>query len=150
MRAWIMVGLAVVVLGAGFLAGCVDEVLDPELDFEVLEVKTAAVSPPPVSIDAPNGSQYILVQVRVINQNEDNDLTVFPGSFEVDDNNVTVEEGKYLANTDERDIGDSLRIDPGEEKTFWVIFEVEDGIVMEYIRYVGTLDEPVERDMPNY
>ncbi|MGA1821870.1 MAG: DUF4352 domain-containing protein [Thermoplasmatota archaeon] len=150
MKPWIMLGLAVVVLGVGFLAGCIDEVLDPDLEFEVQEVKTGTVSPPPVSMNVTNGSHYLFVEVRVINQNEDNDITIFPGSFEVDDNDVTTEEGRYLANEDERDIGGSIRIDPGEEKTFWVIFEVDDGIVMKYIRYVGTLDEPVERELPSY
>lgn len=149
MKLWIIIGLAVSVLGAGFMAGCLDEVVDPDLEYEVLEIYTNQTSPAPVSDSAESGQHFLYVKVSVENLNEENDLTIGPGTFTVDDNNSTVEEGEYLANDQKRDI-DTIRVDPEETKTFWVIFEVEDGIVMEYIRYEGTLDEPKELELPEY
>ena len=150
MKAWTWIGIAALVMVAGFLAGCLDEVLDPDVDFSINEAKTAEVSPPPVSVNATDGHHYVFVNITFINDNDDTDVILGPGSFTLDDNNVTTVDGKYLANLNGRDIGDSISVDPGSEKTFWVIFEVQDGLVMEYMRYEGPTDEPVEKEMPNY
>ena len=150
MRSIYLIGMAFLVIGAGIIAGCVEEVLDPDLDFKVLEVTTNSTSPVPEPETADNGTHFLWVKVRVENQNENNDLTVTPTFFTVDNNADVEEEGKHLANgTSMRKIT-SLRIDPGTEKEFWVIFNVPDGETMEYIRYIGSLDEPIEKDMPSY
>ncbi|MEA3558607.1 MAG: DUF4352 domain-containing protein [Candidatus Thermoplasmatota archaeon] len=150
MRPIYLIGMAVLVMGAGIIAGCVEEVMDPNLDFSVLEVNTNSTSPTPEPETADNGTHFLWVKVRVDNQNENNDLTVTPAFFTVDNNADVEEEGKYLANgTSKRGIS-TIRIDPGLQKEFWVIFNVQDGKTMNYIRYVGSLDEPIEKDMPSY
>lgn len=149
MRVVLLIGLAVLVVGGGIIAGCLDEVLDPDLDFEVLEANTNTTSPPPAPETAENGTHFLWVKVRVENQNENNDLTIAPGFFTVDDNADIEEEGEFLANDNARNI-DSIRVDPGLSKDFWVIFRLPEDSQMEYIRYKGTLDEPVEKELPDY
>lgn len=150
MRPIYLIGMAIMVIGAGIIAGCVDEVIDPDLNFSVIEVAKNQTSPVPEPETAENGSHYLWIKVRVDNQNENSDLTITPGFFTADNNGDVEEEGKYLANgTSMRKIN-SIRIDPGTKKTFWVVFLVDDGVTMEYIRYVGSLDEPIEKELPSY
>ncbi|MGA1792925.1 MAG: hypothetical protein ACMUHM_03150 [Thermoplasmatota archaeon] len=150
MKAVYMLGLAALVIGAGLLAGCVEEVADPDLTFSVVEVRTNATSPNPNGESADPGHHWLYVKVKVNNLNERNDLTVFPGTFYADDN-VTEYTGEYLANGSSIRRIDSIRIDPNTNKEFWVIFgQIPDGDKMVFIRYRGTLDEPVEKKLPDY
>jgi hypothetical protein len=149
MKTVYMLGLAAIVLGAGLLVGCVDEALDPELNFKVLEVNTNTASPNPGSVNATEGNHFVYVKVEMKNKNEDLDLTIVPESFSADDNATEVE-GSYLANESTVRNIDSIRVDADTDKVFWVIFEVPDGTKLTYIRYRGTLDEPVEKEMPDY
>jgi hypothetical protein len=149
MKAVYMLGLAAMVIGAALLAGCVEEVLDPDLDFEVLDVYTNQTSPNPNGVNATDDHHFVYVQVEMENKNDELDLTIAGGSFYADDN-VTEVTGMYLANGSTVRRIDSIRIDADTSKTFWVIFEVPDGTKLTYIRYRGTLDEPVEKMMPSY
>ncbi len=143
-----MLGLAALVIGAGLLAGCVEEVLDPDLDFEVLDVYTNLSSPNPNS-ENETGFHHVYVKVDMENKNKELDITIAGASFYADDNATEVT-GTYLANeTTVRRI-DSIRIDANTNKAFWVVFKVPDGTTLTYIRYRGTLDEPVEKNMPPY
>ena len=148
MKGIYMVGLVALILGGGLIVGCLEDVLDPELDFEVLETMESNTAPPPGNDTAEDGNQFLYVKVRVENQNEEDeaDLTIWPGSFKVDNNADVDEEGSYLANENDRRI-DSIRVDPETTKTFWVVFEVPEDQDMVYIRYVGTLDEPIEKEL---
>ncbi len=141
--------MAVLILGAGLMAGCTDQIADPDLDFHILEVTTNSTSPNPESVEADGGYHFVYVKVRVENENKDADLTIIPKTFTLDDNSSTEVKGKYLANTDMRRI-DSIRVDAIDEKIFWVIFQVPEDEDMLYMRYRGTLDEPVEKKMPDY
>jgi len=149
MRTMILIALGVLVLGGALTAGCLDQVLDPEMDFRVLEVGTNRTSPTPMSVNATNGNTFLWVKVSVENLNENVDLTVGPRMFSVDDNERTEERGEFMANMDRRRL-DTIRVDPMEEKTIWVLFEVPLNATMSYIRFRGTLDEPVEHIMPEY
>jgi len=149
MKIWQFGALAALVLGAGLMAGCIDQVADPELDFHIMEVATNTTSPNPGSEAAEQGYHFVYVKVRVENLNKDADLTIAPKTFTLDDNSTVEEKGEYMANLELRRI-DSIRVDPMDEKIFWVIFEVPDGTRMLYMRYKGTLDEPIEKDMPDY
>lgn len=149
MKAVYILGLAALVIGAGLLAGCVEEVLDPDLDFQVLDVYTNMTSPNPNSVNATEGHHFVYVHVEMENKNKELDLTITGSSFYVDDN-VTEVTGSYMANGSTIRRIDSIRVDADTQKTFWVIFEVPDGTQLTYIRYRGTLDEPVERNMPSY
>ncbi len=33
---------------------------------------------------------------------------------------------------------------------FWVVFKVPEDATMLYMRYIGTLDEPIEQKLPEY
>jgi hypothetical protein len=149
MKTVYMLGLAAIVLGAGLLAGCVDEALDPELNFKVLEVNTNTVSPNPGGVNATDGNHYVDVKVEMKNKNDDLDLTILPESLSADDNETEVT-GSYLANVSTVRGIESIRVDADTDKIFWVIFEVPDGTKLTYIRFRGTLDEPVEKEMPSY
>jgi hypothetical protein len=149
MKAVYMLGLAAIVIGAGLLAGCVDEALDPELNFKVLEVNTNTASPNPNSVNATDGNHFVYVKVEMKNKNDDLDLTILPEMFSADDNSTEVT-GSYLANVSTVRGIESIRVDADTDKVFWVIFEVPDGTKLTYIRYRGTLDEPVEKEMPSY
>ena len=149
MKAIYLLGLAALVLGAGLFAGCIDEVVDPTLNFSVLDVMINESSPNPNSIPALNGSHFVYVKVKVNNQNENSDLVIAPVSFFADDN-MTEVEGSFLANQSTLRRIDSITVDPKSFKEFWVIFEVPDGTKLIYIRYRGTLDEPIEKKMPDY
>ena len=96
MKAVYMLGLAALVIGAGLLAGCVDEVLDPDLDFEVLDVTTNLSSPNPNS-ENETGFHHVYVKVDMENKNKEIDITIAGASFYADDN-VTEVTGQYLAN----------------------------------------------------
>jgi len=144
-----MLGLAALVIGAGLLAGCVEEVLDPDLDFEVLSAYTNNTSPNPNGINATDGFHFVYVKVEMENKNKELDITIAGASFYADDN-VTEVTGQYIANGSTIRRIDSIRVDADTSKIFWVIFEVPDGTTLTYIRYRGTLDEPVERNMPTY
>lgn len=148
MKLWILGALAAII-GAGLMAGCIDQVADPELDFHVMEVQTNTTSPNPGAEEVESGHHFLYVKVRVENLNRDADLTIGPRTFTVDDNDTVEVNGAHLANADLRDI-DSIRVDPLDEKIFWVVFKVPDGYRMLYIRYVGTLDEPKELSLPEY
>ncbi|MBN1389302.1 MAG: hypothetical protein JXA22_01525 [Candidatus Thermoplasmatota archaeon] len=149
MKAIYMIGLALLVIGAGILAGCVDEVVDPELNFRVMDVHTNLTSPNPNGVNASEGHHFVYVQVELENKNKDLDLTIAPGSFYADDN-VTEVIGSYLANGTTLRRIDTIRVDANTKKVFWVTFEIPDGIKLTYIRYRGTLDEPVQKDLPDY
>ncbi|MDG6224168.1 MAG: DUF4352 domain-containing protein [Candidatus Thermoplasmatota archaeon] len=149
MRMWAMIGLAALIMGAGLMAGCIDEVADPTLEFNVMDVALNNSSPNPSSVDAGSGYQFLYVKVRLVNLNEKADLTVVPGSFAVDDNSTVEKRGDHMATLDMRRI-DSIRVDPQDEKIFWVTFKVPTDSKMIFIRYRGTLDEPVERTLPEY
>lgn len=149
MKIWMLAGVLALVMGAGLMAGCIDQVADPELDFHILDVMTNTTSPNPEGVDADAGYHFVYVKVRVENENRDADLTIAPRTFTLDDNSTTEVKGKYLANLDLRRI-DSIRIDPFDEKIFWVVFSVPRDTQMLYMRYIGTLDEPVENRMPDY
>lgn len=149
MKTLLFGAMAVLILGAGLMAGCIDQVADPDLDYHILEVTTNTTSPNPESVDADGGYHFVYVKVRVENENKDADLTIGPKTFTLDDNSTTEVKGKYLANTDLRRI-DSIRVDPNDEKIFWVVFHVPEDSTMLYMRYRGTLDEPVEKKMPDY
>jgi hypothetical protein len=141
--------MAALILGAGIMAGCIDQVADPDLDFHILEVTTNSTSPNPESVEADGGYHFVYVKVRVENENKDADLTIGPRTFTLDDNSTTEVKGKYLANNDLRRI-DSIRVDAFDEKIFWVVFSIPEDTRMLYMRYRGTLDEPVEKKMPDY
>lgn len=149
MKAVYILGLAALVIGAGLLAGCVEEVLDPDLDFKVLSVYTNNTSPNPNSVNATDDHHFVYVKVKMENKNEELDLTIAAGSFYADDN-MTEVTGSYIANGSSIRRIDTIRIDADADKEFWVIFEVPDGTKLTYIRYRGTLDEPVEKEMPSY
>ncbi|OYT45809.1 hypothetical protein B6U90_02410 [Thermoplasmatales archaeon ex4484_6] len=149
MKMWMFGMTAVLIIGAAVMAGCIDEVVDPDLDFAVMDVMTNSTSPNPESVRADDGYEFLYVKVRIGNENRDTDLTVGPKTFSVDDNGTTEVRGKFLANMDLRKV-DSIRIDPDSEKMVWVIFEVPRDSGMLYIRYRGTLDEPLERKLPDY
>jgi hypothetical protein len=149
MKAVYMLGLAALVLSAALLAGCIEEVLDPDLDFTPVTAYTNQTSPNPNGVNATDGYHFVYVQVEMENKNENVDLTILAESFYADDN-VTEVTGSYLANVTTVRRIDSIRIDADTKKTFWVIFEVPDGTKLTFIRYRGTLDEPVEKDMPSY
>jgi hypothetical protein len=125
MKAVYMLGLAALVLGAALLAGCVEEVLDPDLDFEPLTAYTNQTSPNPNGENATEGNHFVYVKVEMENKNENLDLTIFAESFYADDN-LTEVTGSFLANETTIRRIDSIRIDADAEKTFWVIFEVPD------------------------
>ena len=146
---WAMLGLAALIMGAGLMAGCIDEVADPNLEFTVMDVALNNSSPNPSSVDAGSGYRFLYVKVRLVNLNEKVDLTVVPESFAVDDNSTVEKRGDHMATLDMRRI-DSIRVDPQDEKIFWVTFKVPTDSRMTFIRYRGTLDEPVERTMPEY
>jgi hypothetical protein len=149
MKTVYLIGLASLVMVAGLLAGCVEEVLDPDLNFKVLNVYTNNTSPNPGGVNASLDKHFVYVKVVMENKNKELDLTIGPESFYADDN-VTEVTGSYLANgTSQRRI-DSIRVDAKTNKEFWVVFEVPDGTKLTYIRYRGTLDEPVEKKMPGY
>ena len=149
MKAVYMLGLAALIIGAGLFAGCVDEVLDPDLNFQVMDAYTNNTSPNPNGENASMDKHFVYVRVKMENKNKDLDITIAPGSFYADDN-VTEVTGSYLANASTVRRIDTLRIDASAEKEFWVIFEVPDGTKLTFIRYRGTLDEPVEKEMPSY
>ncbi len=149
MRPLILAALGVLVLGGALTAGCLDQVLDPEMDFRVLEVETNRTSPTPMSVNATNGNTFLWAKVSIENLNENVDLTVGPRMFSVDDNKDIEERGEFMANMDRRRL-DTIRVDPLEEKTIWVIFEVPLNTTMSYIRFRGTLDEPVEHILPEH
>lgn len=145
-----MLGLAALLIGAGFLAGCVEEIVDPDLNFSVKEVMTNTTSPNPSGESADPGNHWLYVKVRVNNLNERHDLTIAAGSFYAD-NNVTEHTGSYIANGTSMRRIDSIRIDPNTFKEFWVVFgQIPNSDNMTYIRYRGTLDEPIERKLPSY
>ncbi len=149
MKIWIVGVVMALIAGAGIMAGCIDQVADPDLDLHILDVMTNTTSPNPGSADADDGYEFVYVKVRVENENRDADLSIFPKTFTLDDNSTTEVKGKYLANMDLRRI-DSIRVDAFDEKIFWVVFQVPQGEKMIYMRYRGTLDEPVEEKMPEY
>lgn len=149
MKIWLFGTMAALMIGAGIMAGCIDQVIDPELDFHILDVNTNTTSPNPGSVVADDGYEFVYVKVRVENENRDADLTVSPRTFTLDDNSTNEVKGKYLANMDLRRI-DSIRVDPLDERIFWVVFKVPVDATMLYIRYTGTLDEPIEQRMPEY
>ena len=150
MKILYMLGLAALVIGAGLLAGCVEEAVDPDLNFSVQTVMTNATSPNPNGQSADPGHHWLYVKVKVTNLNEDLDLTIGAGSF-YSDNNVTEYTGSYLANATSLRRIDSIRIDPNTYKEFWVVFgQIPDADKMIYIRYRGTLDEPIEKELPGY
>lgn len=150
MRPIYLIAMAILVIGAGIMAGCVEEVLDPDLDYEVLDVEKNSTSPNPSGVKAENGTHFLWVKIRLENHNENSDLSVGPTFFTVDNNADVEKEGEYLANATTMRRIDTLRVDPGSEKEFWIIFNVPDDTTMEYIRYVGSLDEPVEKELPDH
>jgi len=149
MKIWMIGGMLALIIGAGLIAGCTDQVVDPELDFHIMEITTNSTSPNPESVDADPGYHFVYVKVRVENENRDADLTIVPKTFTLDDNGTNEIKGKFMANLDLRRI-DSIRIDAFDEKIFWVLFSVPEDDQMLYMRYRGTLDEPVEKKMPDY
>ena len=114
-----------------------------------MDVYTNMTSPNPNSMNATDGHHFVYVQVEMENKNKELDITISGASFYADDN-VTEVTGSYLANWSTVRRIDSIRVDASTTKTFWVIFEVPDGTTLTYIRYRGTLDEPVEKNMPSY
>lgn len=144
--------VALLVLSAALIAGCtsVEETLDPELEMTVLEVTTKGKSPAPYAVNASEGKEFLYVKVNITNKNEEANHNILgPDRFSVDNNDDTVVEGDHFANMDMRSM-DTLLLQEGEGKTFWVVFEVPNDMAMVYLRYEGGIDEPIDTELPVY
>ncbi len=153
MRKEFLAGALLMVMAAGLVVGCTErfeENVDPDLELNVLEVVAKDKSPAPNSKNASDGKEFLYVKINITNNNDKADHTVWNADrFSVDDNSATEVDGSYLANNDMREI-DTLIIDKGEGKTFWVAFEVDNDMKMLYFRYNAGLDEPLESELPDY
>jgi hypothetical protein len=153
MKKEMLAGTLLLIMAAGLIAGCterVEETVDPDLKLTVYEVIAKDKSPAPNAVNASEGKEFLYVKINLTNKNDKADHTVWNADkFTVDDNNATEVEGSYLANNDMREI-DTLIIDQGEGKAFWVVFEVSIDVKMLYFRYNAGLDEPMESEIPDY
>ncbi len=152
MKPQVLAGALLLVMAAGLIAGCteIEETIDPDLKMTVIEVVAKGQSPAPTAVNASEGNEFLYIKINITNDNEKADHTIWNADrFSVDDNSATQIEGGYLANLDSRTV-DSLIIDTGEGKTFWVVFEVPSDMQMLYIRYDGGLDEPLDNEIPAY
>ena len=153
MRKEMLAGAIMVVLAAALISGCterVEESVDPDLDIRILEVVAKNTSPAPNARNASDGKEFLYVKVNLTNDNDKADHTVWDADrFSVDDNSATVVEGSYIANNDMREI-ETIIIDHGTGKTFWIVFEVSNTIKMLYFRYEAGLDEPIDAEIPDY
>jgi hypothetical protein len=153
MRSTMLVPMLILIFIGVTLAGCtekVEETIDPDLDLKVLEVVAMGQSPAPNAKNSSEGKEFLYVKVNITNDNKKADHTVWdPDRFKVDDNSATQIDGSHLANLDMREI-ESLIIDIGEGKTFWIVFEVPNDQQMIYIRYEAGLDEPLDSELPSY
>ncbi len=153
MRTNMLVGVLFLVLTAGIIAGCLEEVeetVDPDLDLIVIEIVAKDKSPAPNAVNASDGKEFLYVKINITNQNDKADHTVWNADrFSVDDNSATEVDGSFLSNVDMREI-DTLIIDVDTGKTFYVVFEVPNDIKMVYFRYNAGLDEPLDTELPDY
>jgi hypothetical protein len=153
MRKEMLTGALLLVMAAGLVAGCterVEENVDPDLEIRVLEVQAKDKSPAPNAKNASDGKEFLFVKINLTNDNDKADHTVWNADrFSVDDNSAKKVDGSYLANNDMREI-ETLIVDHGTGKTFWIVFEVEDDMKMKYLRYDAGLDEPIDNEIPDY
>ncbi len=152
MKSTMVLGLSVF-LTVCMIAGCTDKVeetLDPNLKLTVHEAVAMFTSPAPSSRNATDGKEFLYVKINITNNNEKTDHTVFNADrFSVDDNDATSFEGSFIANLDMREMN-SLVIDHGAGKTFYVVFEVAEDLDMKYLRYEPGIDEPLDAEIPEY
>jgi hypothetical protein len=124
--------------------------LDPDLDLTIKEVSAQFTSPAPNARNASDGKEFLYVKINITNDNDKTKHTVWDADrFSVDDNSALQIDGKFLANNEMREI-DTLIIDEGQGKTFYVVFEVPDDMIMKYLRYDPGLDEPLDSEIPSY
>jgi len=145
---WMMAPMALT-MALLMTAGCLEELVDPQMDIKVLEAKALDTAPALVNDTLGTGNEYLYIRVNLTSENEDVDQWVNPNEFTVDANGTKTYPGLFMANMEMRSIGRML-VDAGTSKTFWLVFEVPGNVTMLYLRFEGTADEPVEVSLPAY